>query len=99
MVHPLGEGDLVFKFLPAGSQFHLRSSDEALTAYGGLVAWYHFLKHGKVFERLAKNYPLPSTSPNATPVIDILKAFSLKPLNQRSHDPPRANPPLLNCGF
>jgi hypothetical protein len=45
LVHPLGEGDLDFKFLPAGGQFHLRGSDEALTAYGGLVAWDHFLQH------------------------------------------------------
>ena len=45
VVHPLGEGDLDFKFLPAGGQFHLPGSDEALTAYGGLVAWDHFLQH------------------------------------------------------
>ena len=43
-VHPLGEEELDFKFLPAGGQFHLRGSDEALTAYGGLVAWDHFLE-------------------------------------------------------
>jgi prepilin-type processing-associated H-X9-DG protein len=35
----MGEGALDFKFLPAGGQFHLRGSDEALTPYGGLVAW------------------------------------------------------------
>jgi hypothetical protein len=38
----MGEEALDFKFLPAGGQFHLRGSDEALTAYGGLVAWDHF---------------------------------------------------------
>jgi hypothetical protein len=38
LVHPSGEGELDFKFLPAGRQFHLRGSDEELTAYGGLVA-------------------------------------------------------------
>jgi hypothetical protein len=81
LVHPLGEGELDFKFLPAGGQFHLRGSDEALTAYGGLVAWDHFLQHCGVFDRLAKDYPLPRTSPNATPVIDILKAFSLNTLS------------------
>jgi hypothetical protein len=41
----MGEGELDFKSLPAGGQFHLRSSDEALTAYGGLVAWGHFVEH------------------------------------------------------
>jgi hypothetical protein len=67
LVHPLDEGDLDFKFLPAGGQFHLRGSDEALTAYGGLVACDHFLQHCGVFDRLAKDYSLPRTSPNATP--------------------------------
>lgn len=76
MVPPLGEGALDFKFLPAGGQFHLHGCDKALTAYGGLVAWDHFLQHCGVFDRLAKDYPLPRTNPNATPVPDILKAFS-----------------------
>lgn len=73
----MGEGDLDFKFLAGGGQFHLRGSDEALTAYGGLVAWDHFLERCGLFEQLAKHYPLPRTSPNATPVADILKAFAL----------------------
>jgi hypothetical protein len=77
LVHPLGEGELDFKFLTGGGQFHLRSSDEALTAYGGLVAWDHFLGRCGVFARLAADYPLSRTSPNATPVADILKAFAL----------------------
>ena len=77
MVHPFGEGNLDFKFLTAGGQFHLRGSDETLTPYGGLVAWDHFLEHCGVFAELAISYPLPRTSNNATPVIDILKAFSL----------------------
>ncbi|MBJ7286079.1 MAG: IS1380 family transposase [Akkermansiaceae bacterium] len=76
-VHPLGERELNFKFLPAGGQFHLRGSDEALTPYGGLVAWDHFLEHCGVISELAANYPLPRTSNNATPVVDVLKAFSL----------------------
>ena len=77
LVHPLGEGELDFKFLTDGGQFHLRSSDEALTAYGGLVAWDHFLGRCGVFARLAADYPVSRTSPNATPVADILKAFAL----------------------
>jgi len=77
LVHPLGEEELDFKFLPAGGQFHLRGSDEALTAYGGLVAWDHFLERCGVLARLAACYPIARTSPNATPVGDILKAFSL----------------------
>lgn len=77
MAHPLGDGELDFKFLPAGGQFHLRGSDEALTPYGGLLAWDHFMERCGVFAELAGSYPLPRTSPNATPVADILKAFSL----------------------
>jgi hypothetical protein len=73
----MGEGELDFKFQPAGGQFHLRGSDEALTAYGGLLAWDHFLERCGVIAELAACYPLPRTSPNATPVADILKAFSL----------------------
>ncbi len=80
LVHPSGEGELDFKFLPAGGRFHLCGSDETLTAYGGLVAWDHFLERCGVLAELARDYPLPRTSPNATPVIDILKAFSLNRL-------------------
>ena len=55
----MGEGELDFKFLPAGGQFHLRGSDEALTPYGGLVAWDHFLERCGLITELAANYPLP----------------------------------------
>jgi hypothetical protein len=68
---------LDFKFVAGGGQFHLRGSDEALTPYGGLVAWDHFLERCGVFAELAACYPKPRTSPNATPVADILKAFAL----------------------
>ncbi|MDP3851212.1 MAG: hypothetical protein Q8Q59_11955 [Luteolibacter sp.] len=62
LVHPSGEGELDFKFLPAGGQFHLRGSVEALTAYGGLVAWDHCLERCGVFGQLAAHYPLPRPS-------------------------------------
>ena len=81
----MGEGELDFKFLPAGGQFHLRGSDEALTPYGGLVAWDHFLQHCGVIAQLAANYPLPRTSPNATPVADILKPkWEVETANERA---------------
>ncbi len=41
------------------------------------MAWDHFLEHCGVISELAANYPLPRTSNNATPVVDVLKAFSL----------------------
>jgi hypothetical protein len=41
------------------------------------VAWDHFLKRCGVFAQLAADFPRPRTSTNATPLIDILKAYSL----------------------
>jgi hypothetical protein len=69
--HPLGEAALDFKFLPAGGQFHLCSSDESFTPYGG---WWLGITS---WNTAASSPNLPRTSPNATPVADILKAFSL----------------------
>jgi hypothetical protein len=57
LVHPVGEGELDFKFMPVGGQFHLRCSDEALTAYGGLVAWDHFMERCGVIARRAAHTP------------------------------------------
>ena len=73
----MGEEPLHFEFCPSGGKFHLQGSDDKLTAYGGLVAWDHFLNKTGIFDTLASHYPLPRTSPNATPVRDILKAFAL----------------------
>lgn len=80
----MGGRQLDFKFLPAGGQFHLCGSDEAFTPYGGLVAWDHFLELCSLITELAANSPPGSRSSNATPVTDILKAFSLNCLIGRS---------------
>lgn len=54
--HGLGEGELNFTLLPAGSLLHLRGSDESPIANGGLVVWDHFLERcgliGKVAEQM-----------------------------------------------
>ena len=45
-----------------------------------MVDWWRgitFWNAAECLTELARDYPLPRTSPNATPVIDILKAFSL----------------------
>lgn len=76
-LHPVGERPLNFQFDPTGGTFHLRDCDDQLTAYGGLVAWDHFLQRTGIIDLLAGSYPLPRTSPNATPVRDILQAFAL----------------------
>ena len=62
---------------PGGGKFYLTASDDKLTAYGGIAAWDHFLEHIQILKNLAQDYPLPRTSPNATPVEDILKSFVL----------------------
>lgn len=76
-LHPVGEDPFNFQFVPGGGKFHLSDCDEQLTAYGGLVAWDHFLQRTGMISLLAKSYPLARTSPNATPVGDILQAFVL----------------------
>lgn len=66
-----------FAFEPGGGRIHLKSCEDNLSAYGGLVAWDHFLERTGILARLTEFYPLARTSPNATPVIDILRAFAL----------------------
>ena len=75
-VHPRGEEPFNFEFHPSGGKFHLRGTADALTAYGGLVAWDHFLSKTGILNKLAEDDPLARTSPNATPVEDILNAFA-----------------------
>ena len=48
---------------------------DRLTPYGGLAAWSHYLEHIGIVEDLARRCPLTRTSPNATPVRDILHGF------------------------
>ena len=53
------------------------SGDDELTPYGGIVAFDHFLNQTGIIKILADNYPRPRTSPNATPVGDILKGMTM----------------------
>ena len=41
--HPAGEED--FAFRTAGGTVALRTTDDALTPYGGLVPWAAFVRH------------------------------------------------------
>jgi hypothetical protein len=77
-VPPAGEEDFVFA--TAGGKVMLRTTDEALTPYGGLVPWAAFVKHPGIFERLAASCPIVRTSPNASPVYDVLHSFALTAL-------------------
>ena len=56
---------------------HLESSDEAMTPFGGLVPWAAFQKKAGVFEALVRDCPVTRTSPNASPIYDILCSFAL----------------------
>ena len=76
-LHPEGEEGFEFQFSPSGGTHHLVASDDQLSAYGGVVAWDHFLKRTGLVEDLAEYYPLPRTSNNATQVADILKGVML----------------------
>jgi hypothetical protein len=76
--HPAGEGDFVFP--TAGGNVALRTTQDALTPYGGLVPWAAFARHTGIVERLAATCPVRRTSPNAKPVHDILHSFLLTAL-------------------
>jgi hypothetical protein len=52
-------------------------SDKALTPYGGLVAFATFLKATGIIEKLVDSCPVQRSSPNATPVRDIVVGFIL----------------------
>lgn len=76
-LHPTGEDSFEFKFTPSGGTHWIASCDDQLSAYGGVVAWDHFLERTGLVEQLSEHYPVARTSPNATPVEDILKEVIL----------------------
>ena len=80
LVHLAGEGATEIKLPTLGGQVSIERTDEALTPYGGLVAWSAFIKHLGTLERLAESYPLERTSPNAAPVREIIHSFVLTAL-------------------
>jgi hypothetical protein len=48
-----------------------------MTPFGGLVAFVSFLSHLGVIDRLVKSCPVNRTSPNATPIEDLVIGFIL----------------------
>jgi hypothetical protein len=77
-VHLVGEGE--FTFPTAGGRVKLSVTQDALTPFGGLVPWAAFTKHIGIAENLAADCPVTRTSPNATPVYDIIQSFMLTAL-------------------
>ena len=74
-LHPEGEEEERFSFECAGGAVAVTASGERLTPYGGAAAWSHYLEKLGVVADLARRFPLERTSPNATPVGDVLQAF------------------------
>ena len=58
----------------------LSVTDDALTPYGGLVPWAAFTRHLGIAENLAADCPVTRTSPNASPVSDVIQSFMLTAL-------------------
>jgi len=70
----------VFEFPTYAGKVFLRSSNDCMTPYGGLVPWAAFQKKSGIFENLSEHCPVERTSPNACPVYDILCSFCLTAL-------------------
>lgn len=71
-VHPEGESKEGFRFECRGGRLGVEACADRLTPYGGLAAWSHYLERIGIVEDLAKRCPVKRTSPNATPVRDVL---------------------------
>lgn len=76
-IHPEGEADGGFLFDCGGGRTRVEAGGDCLTAYGGVAAWSHYLERVGIVDDLARRFPVKRTSPNATPVRDILHAFML----------------------
>ncbi len=74
-LHPAGEAEGQFRFACAGGTLGVEATHERLTPYGGAAAWSHYLEKLGLVADLARRFPRARTSPNATPVADVLQAF------------------------
>jgi hypothetical protein len=74
-LHPQGEGEERFRFECAGGAVAVTAATDRLTPYGGAAAWSHYLEQLGVVADLARRFPLERSSPNATPVGDVVQAF------------------------
>ncbi len=74
-LHPAGEAQGGFRFECAGGALGVMVANDRLTPYGGAAAWSHYLEKLGVVADLARRFPGVRTSPNATPVGDVVQAF------------------------
>lgn len=75
--HLEGEAEPKIALDSLGGKIVLERTDEALTPYGGLVAWSAFLKKLGLVGDLAQRFPGQRSSPNALSVMDVLQSFML----------------------
>jgi len=76
MVHLPGEIDS-YDFDTPGGKISVSRSERKLTTMGGLVAFASFVRELGVIEKLVESCPVVRTSPNATPIRDIIVGFIL----------------------
>lgn len=78
--HPEGERNEGFRFECGGGRIGVEACTERLTPYGGLAAWSHYVERVGIVNDLARRFPVERSSPNATPVRDILHGFMINAL-------------------
>jgi len=71
-VHPESESIEGFRCECGGGRTGVEACPDRLTPYGELVAWSCYLERIGIIEDLARRWPAKRTSPNATPLRDIL---------------------------
>jgi len=76
MAHPIGESES-YAFNTPGGRVRVERSTKNLTPLGGLVAFASFLSSLGVIQKLVDTCPIKRSSPNATPVRDIIVGFIL----------------------
>jgi len=50
----------------------VEATNDRRTPYGGAAAWSHYLEKVGIVADLAQRFPVTRTSPNATPVAEVL---------------------------
>lgn len=79
-LHPEGESGSGIRFECGGGRIGVECGGDRLTPYGGLAAWSHYLEKLGIIDDLASRIPVERTSPNSTPVRDVLHGFMINAL-------------------
>ena len=80
MLHLTSEPDFDFNFSVDGETVLIKKTKTKLTSHAGLAAFASFLKKMKIIEHLVATCPITRTSPNATPIKDIVVGFIISVL-------------------